>query len=70
MTNIARRLAQLEKAVCPAAPSPTWVQIIVRPEEDKDDVIARWRAEHPEAPEDVSFIIHKIVRPQRREAVS
>ena len=43
------------------------VQIIVKPEEDEDDVLARYRTNHPETPEDVFFIVHKIVVPQHRE---
>jgi hypothetical protein len=43
------------------------VQIIVEPEKDEDDVIARYRTDHPETPEDVLLIVHKIVVPRHRE---
>jgi hypothetical protein len=69
MSQIARRVARLEDAVKDEPPPPV-VQIIVQPEEAEDDVIARYRLAHPEAPEDIFWIVHKIVRPQQCEVGS
>ena len=65
--SIERRVSRLEDAAGIKTPRhPRHVaRVIVKPEEAEDDVIARWRAEHPEAPEDVFFIVRKFVRPQR-----
>jgi hypothetical protein len=67
MSHIARRVSRLEDAAGVGEPPRPVVQIIVRPEEAEDDVTARWRAEHPDAPEDIFWIVRKIVRPQHRE---
>jgi hypothetical protein len=62
------RVSRLEDATGVKDEPPRYfAQIIVQPEEADDDVIARWRAEHPEAPENVFFIVRKIVCPLHRE---
>jgi hypothetical protein len=69
MSHIAGRVSRLEDATGVREPRhPRHVaQIIVEPEEDEDDVIARYRTDHPETPGDVFFIVRKIVVPQQRE---
>jgi hypothetical protein len=69
MNHIARRVERLEDAAGVKDKPPRYVaQIIVQPEEAEDDVIARYRSEHPEAPENIFFIVRQIVCPQHREA--
>ncbi len=65
-SSISRRLAQLEKATCPAKSLPTWVAIIVQPGETEEDVKARYIAEHPEMPSPTHWLIRKIVPWPRR----
>jgi hypothetical protein len=64
MTNIARRLAQLEKAVCPMElPPPTWVEIIVERGDTEEEAKARYAAEHTKMPTPTHWIIRRIVSP-------
>jgi len=69
MSPIARRVSRLEDTTGVREPRHPRhvVQIIVEPEEDEGDVIARYRTDHPETPEDVFLIVRKIVVPQHRE---
>jgi hypothetical protein len=69
MSQIARRVSRLEDAAGVKNERPRYfARIIVEPEESEDDVKARWRAEHPDAPKDIFWIVCKIVCPQHREA--
>ena len=71
MSHIVRRVSRLEDAAgVRDKPPRSVVRIIVKPEEDEDDMLARWRAEHPAAPEDVFFIVRKLVSPQREAVAS
>jgi hypothetical protein len=65
-SSISRRLAQLEKATCPAEPLPTWVAIIVHPGDTVEEAQARYIAEHPEMPSPTHWIVRKIVEWPRR----
>jgi hypothetical protein len=68
-SGISRRLAQLEKATCPAESLPTWVAIIVQTDETEEEVQVRYIAEHPETPSPTHWLIRKIVSWPRRSAL-
>jgi len=59
--RLTRRVAQLERAACPAVLLPTWVRIIVRRGETEEEVQARYIAEHPDMPTPTHWIVRKIV---------
>ena len=64
MTSIVRRVAELEKAACPDTPPEKWEIVGALYEgEPEADVIARWRAEHPDEPTPAKFIILVPVAP-------
>ena len=56
MTNLTRRIEQLEGAVS-IHDAPTCVIVTSYPEEPSDVAVARYRAEHPDVPEDTQFIV-------------
>jgi hypothetical protein len=65
--NIARRLAQLEKAACPVERLPTWVRIIVERGDTEEAAKARYAAEHLEMPTPTHWIVIRIVSPDDPE---
>jgi hypothetical protein len=56
MTKLARRLDRLE-ATAGIHDAPTCIVVTDYPEEQTDVAVARYRDEHPEAPEHARFIV-------------
>jgi hypothetical protein len=65
MSNIARRVSQLEDAAGARAELLHVVRIITT--DNADDAVERYRADHPDVPANVMFIVHRIVSPQHHE---
>src|SRR5215813_8824180 len=64
MTNLTRRVAELEKAACLASPPERWKVVAALDEgEPQAQTIARWQAEHPDDPSPANFIILVPVAP-------
>ena len=69
MTNIARRVAELEKLYSPPKP-PERLEIIAAlyEGEPEEETVARWRAEHPDEPEPNFIILVPVALPADLES--